>query len=127
MLSVILFHFHAHFDLCRARIALLRRLNPELKIFGLYGGDPANVEDARELEKFGIADVYNDITRAPTWNKKNTDLAVANWHRNVGRFVRFDRVHVIQWDLLYFTPVSGVYPGIPSDAIALTGLVPLAQ
>jgi hypothetical protein len=125
--TIVLFHFHSHFDLCRARIALLRRLNADVRVFGLFGGDPASMTDARALEACGIEHVYADSRNSPAWNKKNTDLAVAGWYRHTGRSVEFDRVHVVQWDMLFFAPLSSTYPSMPDEAIGLTGLIPLAE
>jgi hypothetical protein len=125
--TIVLFHFHAHFHLCRSRVALLQRLNPRLAVFGLYGGEEDSAADARRLEQFGMTHVDYDRRRSPAWNKKNTDLAVVGWYRRVGRSVPFDRVHVVQWDLLFFARLADVYPVAAPDAVALTGLVPLAQ
>jgi hypothetical protein len=124
---VALLHFHSHFDLCAARIGLLRHLNPALEIHGLYGGETANLTAARRLEQAGLQLVFHDPTRSAAWNKKNTDLAVAQWFRAVGISIPFDRLHVIQWDLLFFAPLNRVYPTIPDGAVALSGLVPLSQ
>ena len=125
--TIVLFHFHEAFELCRSRIALLRRLNAGLQIFGLYGGEPASFVDTRTLEACGVEHVHYDPEKTPAWNKKNTDLAVAGWYRSVGRSIPFDRVHVVQWDILFFAPLHRVYPRIPECAVAFTGLVPLAQ
>ena len=128
MTAIALFQFHEQFELCRPRIALLHRLNPGLKIFGLYGGDPANIGAARSLETSGIEHVYHDASKPPAWNKKNTDLAVAAWFQAVGQSIPFDRAHVIQWDLLYFVPLHQAYARIAGDdGVGLTGLVPLAE
>lgn len=126
--AIVLFHFHAHIDLCRPRIGLLRRLNPEMEMFGLFGGDTAGLKDARSLEACGIQHVYYDAELKPSWNKwKDTDLAVAAWYRSVGRSIPFDRVHVVQWDLLFFAALERVYPSMSEEAVALTGLIPLAR
>ena len=108
-------------------MALLQRFNPGIRIFGLYGGPADLVREARALEGCGIEHVYHDPRRLPTWNWKNTDLAVAGWYRDVGQSVSFDRVDVVQWDLLFFAPLDRVYPMVPKDAVALSGLVPLSD
>jgi hypothetical protein len=125
--TILLFQFHAHFELCCSRVALLRRLSPEMEIFGLYGGASAGIDDAHSLEAAGLTHVYHDREKTQEWNKKNTDLAVAGWYRDVGRSVPFDRVHVVQWDLLSFAPLDRVYPNIAEGAVALSGLTPLAR
>jgi hypothetical protein len=126
--TILLFQFHTHFELCRSRIALMRRLSPEMEIFGLYGGASATLDDARSLETTGLTYVYHDCDKTQEWNKwKNTDLAVARWYCNVGRSIPFDRVHIVQWDLLFFAPLDRVYRNIPEGAVALSGLIPLKR
>jgi hypothetical protein len=124
---IVLFHFYSLIDLCRSRVALLQLFNPGVRIFGLYGGPGDMVREARALEACGIEHVHYDPRRLPAWNWKNTDLAVAGWYRDVGRSVSFDRLDVVQWDLLFFAPLDRVYPVVPKDAVALSGLVPLAD
>jgi hypothetical protein len=96
-------------------------------MFGLYGGEATHLADARRLETSGLDHVYDDRAKTPAWNKKNTDLAVAGWYRSVGRAIPFDRVHVVQWDLLFFSALNQVYPSLPENAVAVTGLVPLER
>jgi hypothetical protein len=126
--TIAIFHFHAHFDLCRPRIELLRALNPGLEIFGLYGGPASSLSEARALRSAGLADVHHDLeTASPRGRWKDTDIAVAGWFRHVGRECEFERVHVVQWDLLFFASFDRAYPPLPKDAVALSGLVPLAE
>jgi hypothetical protein len=124
---IALFQFHSDIELCRSRITLLERFNPGLRIFGLYGGPTDMLRDARALEAYGIEHVHHDPRHLPAWNKKNTDLAVAGWYRDVGRSISFDRLDVVQWDLLFFAPLDRVYPIMPKDAVALSGLIPLTD
>src|SRR2546428_499530 len=100
--TIVLLHFHDHVRLCQSRIALLQRFNPDLGIYGLFGGEPAQLEHARTLEAYGVAHLYTNPNRSPAWNKKNTDLAVVDWFRDFGGTLQFDRVHVVQWDLVFF-------------------------
>jgi hypothetical protein len=126
--TIVLFQFHAHFEHCKPRIRLLRTLNPGLPIFGLYGGEGGLIERARELERLGLEDVYQARSTASNRSRwKDTDLGVVDWYSHVGRSVPFDRVHVIQWDLLFFAPLVSTYPALPDAAVALTGLIPLAE
>ncbi len=105
----------------------MRRLNPDLRLYGLYGGDADSLREAAALKPAGLDDVYLVLADQPARNKwKDTDLAVAEWFRTIGRSILFDRVHVIQWDLLIFDSLDRVYPPLADDTVALTGLTPLA-
>ena len=124
---MVLFQFHDQFELCVPRIQLLRRCNPSAPIFGLFGGDSTQVGRARALETAGLEHVDHDPSHPAAWNKRHTDLAVAAWYRRVGHAVPFDRLYVVQWDLVLFAPLTQLYAHVPAAAVALTGVVPLAQ
>jgi hypothetical protein len=127
MKSIALFHFHQHLPLCAARIALLRQLNPTFEIHGLFGGSPEHLADALTLAS-ELASFFHDDNVAPSWNKwKSTDRAVARWYSHRGHALAFDRVHVIQWDLLFFQPLAQAYASLPENAVWLSGLIPLSE
>lgn len=125
---VALFHFHAHLDVCTARVDLLRRLNPDLRIFGMYGGDEPGWPEANALAGRGLEHVHYALRSATGRSRwKDTDICVTDWYREFGHRIDFDRVHVLQYDLLFLAPLDRVYPPLPHDAVALTGLVPLRE
>lgn len=125
MKRAVLFQFHQHWDVCAERLRLLRTLNPEATVFGLFGGEPRDLAAARHL--FDDPNrVFEVVDRSAGWKWQNTDLCVREWFRTVGHRVSFDVLHVLQWDLLLCSPLSVAYSHIPADAIGLTGLIPLA-
>lgn len=124
MKTAALFQFHAELDLCRSRIEFLRSLNPGVDFYGVYGGSDASA--ARELIAAGLLHVHHNPSRPPEWNKRHTDLAVADWFKAIGRAVPFDRLHVIQWDLIFFVSLAEAYQRVPPEAVALTGLTELS-
>ena len=74
----------------------------------------------------GLIHVSQTDPEVPTRSRwKDTDL-VSSWFRTVGRHVAFDRLHVVQWDLLFFGSLDTVYPSLSRRAVALSGLVPLS-
>jgi len=125
--TLVLFQFHDHFDLCGPRIQLLRRCNPSTPIFGLFCGQASDLDRAQALTADGLDHVDHDPSHPPPWFKRHTDLAVASWFRRVGHVQSFDRLYVVQWDLASFAPLQQLYAHVPDDAVALTGVVPLAQ
>ena len=115
MKRIILFRYHAHLDVCRERIALLRRYNPDTPLYGLYGGPREDEAVARTLD---LDEVFTLPIDDPYWKWKNGDLCVRWWYREVGRYLVWDMVHVIDWDILLFEPVETWYRHV-TDGVAL--------
>ena len=128
MERAILFRFHDRFDICRGRVALLRRLNPDIPIIGLYGGDSGGGEALADLIQIHSPDVSALPSRENepgAW--KHGDLVVRTWFLESGHRIRFDMLHVVEWDLLILEPVDKVFGHIGGDEVGLTGLVPASR
>jgi hypothetical protein len=131
MKRIAVFTFHHRVGLARERLRQLRQLNPEVPIAVVWGG-PAPL--FRLIQQSLLTHLEDDVTsihclRGHTrrWKWKNSDLALRDWHRAVGRELDWDVAHVVQWDLLLAAPLRELYAEIPADAVALSGLVPLSQ
>ncbi|HEU0046014.1 MAG: hypothetical protein DME75_09185 [Verrucomicrobia bacterium] len=59
--SVILFRCYSELLACRERVAILRELNPDVAIYGLYGGEESNF---RKRYAF-LGGSFDDIQVAP--------------------------------------------------------------
>jgi hypothetical protein len=74
----------------------------------------------------GLDGLY--VSRAPgRWNWQHSDLILSEWYRDAGSAVSFDVVHVIEWDLLLLEPLESLYASVPSGAVGLTALTPIAE
>jgi hypothetical protein len=95
---LVLFRFDRAPLTCRSHIALLRQLNPDVPVHGLYGGPPGVRVGALRLlgAPFLGLDSVHVSTREPTWNWKNGDLAMLDWYRRRGRRLTFDVLHVLE-------------------------------
>jgi hypothetical protein len=106
----------------------LKRLNPDLQVFGLYGGRSGRYPDPRgRVLRRLLADTFDDVyvlQDRPFWNWANGDLAMRSWHRDVGRHASFDVLHLFEWDLLFLDSLGSVYAGVPTSAVGLAGLTP---
>lgn len=127
MKRIILFRYHHQFERNREWLRFQQYLNPEIKVFGLYGGPPEDFQRAGEV----LQDVldHNFLLQHlnPSWNWKNSDISYQSWFREFGHQLDFDQMHVIEWDLLYFNPLDKLFSIIPKGALGLTGLIPLAK
>ncbi len=131
MTRVALLYFHREPLVVRNRLRLLRLFNPDVRIFGIYGGsDLVYARLGRPLRRMlgtEIEDVYHLSGKSRLWKWANTDLAALNWFEAVGRDVEFDSVVLVQWDMLLFAPLDVLYDDVPADTVALTGLVPVSE
>jgi hypothetical protein len=115
---------HAYWDLCASRISFLREVNPEIPIHCILAGN-SDEHDEAEVVIAPRCDSLWACAGEARWQWQHTDLVIRDWYRNRGRLLAFDVIHVIQWDLLLFSPLRQLYAHVPRDAVALTGLTPL--
>ena len=123
----ILFRFHDAPVVCENRLTLLRRLNPGIPIFGLFGGPPSSCHECvRTLHRY-FDDLHCIKGKTSHWKWLHGDLSLRSWFAQVGRTYSFDVLCVTEWDLLLLEPLGTLYSHVPSDAVGLTGLVPLSH
>jgi hypothetical protein len=115
---LVVFRFHKAPLVCRSRAALLRRLNPDVPIYGLFGGKG---QVSKRL--VGLDGLYSS-RRPAEWNWKHSDLVLAEWYRDVGHALPFDVLHLVEWDLLLVEPLERLYASVPDGAVGLTALTP---
>ena len=113
-------------EICKNRIQLLKKFNPNIKIFGLFGGKKKDFKKfknvCREMEN-----VYIISGKTKRWRWKNGDLALREWFRDYGKNLKFDMLHLIEWDLLLFDSIPNIYKKIPKNGVGLTGLMPIKE
>ncbi len=104
----VLFIYHQEFEACQERIRLLRRLNPEVALYGLYGGA---LEDLPATEP--VAALLDDHWSYPypppskRWKWLNVDRLIATWYMLHGQnLAGWERVLIHPWDTLYLEPVT---------------------
>ncbi len=124
---IVVFRLDRNPLVCRARIRHLRRINPGVPIMGLYGGPGGYRRLAFRLGSRLLLhlDAFYATGRAPHWNWKHGDLALAAWYRDVGHRHEFDVLHLVEWDLLLLAPLHELYRRIPDEALGLTAYTPL--
>jgi hypothetical protein len=127
MKRIALLQFHRDWDVCANRVQILRAFNPDVEIYGLFGGEEECLEEAKIALGADVRDVYFLRGRNSRWKWQNTDLAVREWFRDFGRGLDFDVVHVVQWDLLLLDSLSNIYGHVPPDALGLTGMTPVEK
>ncbi|WP_020136343.1 hypothetical protein [Streptomyces sp. 351MFTsu5.1] len=125
---LVVFRFHRDPLVCRARVELIRRLNPGVPVHGLFGGPGGARGAAFRLagrRVLGLDALYVSRHSGP-WNWKNGDLVLLDWYRETGHRLPFDVLHFIEWDLLLTEPLERAYAGVPAGAVGLTAPTPLS-
>jgi len=123
--SILLFRFHKEFEVCLNRIKLLRELNPDLPVHGLYGGPAENMAEARGLLEPFLSSFEMSSNQDPEWKWLHPDLTLKEWFKNRGCRLSFDYLFDYEWDILTLAPLASIYPPISKDSIALTALRPI--
>ncbi len=123
MKLAILFWFYKESDVCENRLQLLKKYNPDLKIFGLYGGEISKVEEyesklGKYLDDFYIFSGKTDND----WKWINGDLMILDWYDKRGRDLDWDSIVVVQWDMLIFDSLVKQFSEIKEGEIFLSGI-----
>jgi len=124
----ILFWFYKNEALCKNRLQLLRRKNPDTPIYGLYGGRPESAERFRAALTPLLDDFY--VYPSPqdaTWKWLNGDLMIAAWYRDRGHRLHWKTLVLVQWDMLVFGRVAALFAELNEDEVLLSSLRPVSE
>lgn len=124
----ILFWFYKDAEVCQNRLRLLRHHNPELAVYGLYGGP---VEEAGAYSR-GLADLLDDFwcfsdTKDTQWKWRNGDLVLSTWFSERGEKLSWDSIFLAQWDTLVCGSLGHILPTLEPGQMLMSGLRPIAQ
>ena len=123
MKLAILFWFYKEQEICENRLKLLRKYNPELKIFGLYGGQPSEAGKYQNQLGEYLDDFYTfTASKDEEWKWLNGDLMILDWYEKRGRNLDWDSVAIIQWDTLVLDSLRKQFPDIKNNQIFLSGV-----
>lgn len=118
----ILFWFYKKPEICGNRLKLLKKYNPGLKIFGLYGGEKNKAGNYKKKLGGYLDDFYASPFKGADWKWMNGDLMLLDWYEKRGKNLKWDSVAVIQWDMLVFDSLLNQFSGIKKNEIFLSGL-----
>jgi len=127
MKLAVLFWFYKDADVCENRLRLLKKHNPDLKIFGLYGGEHARSRLFRSRLGKYLDDFYVSPYKSEGWKWMNGDLMLLEWYTSRGRDLDWDSIAIVQWDMLVFTSLSKLFGKMKTGEIFLSGLRTLSR
>jgi hypothetical protein len=123
-----LFWFYRDLPVCRNRLDVLRRHNPDRPIYGLYGGDPAHAARFRDALSPQLDDFWAfERPVDPKWKWRHGDLLLADWHATRGHTLEWDHVFVVQWDMLVVGGIDTLLGDLAADEVLLCGVRPVAD
>jgi hypothetical protein len=119
---IILFRFHDQFDACRERLRMLRYFNPDVPIYGLYGGPREDWDDARRSVEDALVHLHPWSAVDRTWKWMHAELAVKEWFRACGEAIPFDVLYEYEYDMLMCAPLRELYPPLPANSLAFSAV-----
>lgn len=123
MKRIILFRYH-NIDkaICYERLSMLKKFNPDIDIYGLYGGEDEIFPEYEFLTKDLITHNYCVRDKESKWKWLSSDLGARYWFDEFGHTIEFDMLHIVEWDLILLESIPTLYKHIPKDGIALSAL-----
>ncbi len=120
----VLFWFYKEPEICINHLQHIKKNNPNIKIFGLYGGDKKKAEEYKiklkgYLDNFFVTTLHN---KSRDWKWIHGDLMILDWYQNCGKKLKeWDSVAVIQWDVLILGNIKKQFPKIKKNEIFISG------
>ncbi|MDP1845664.1 MAG: hypothetical protein Q8L09_02840 [Candidatus Moranbacteria bacterium] len=105
----ILFWFYKKPLICKNHLLLLKRNNPGLRIYGLYGGDLKKVDRYKKILGEYLDDFYASPFKNSKWKWINGDLILLDWFRKRGKNLSWESLAVVQWDMLVFGKLAKIF------------------
>ena len=84
----ILFWFYKEVDVCENRLQLIKKYNPNAKIYGLYGGEEKNARHFKNKLKRYLDDFYVSPLKDEDYKWINGDLMILRWFKEKGQFLK---------------------------------------
>jgi len=117
-----LFWFYKQADVCADHLALFRRHNEGLTVYGLFGGPPAEAAAFEATLGPQLDDFYVAPPADPHWKWINGDLVLLDWYERRGRSLAWEQVAIVQWDMLVLGSLRDQFPGMQPGQMALPHL-----
>lgn len=128
MKLAILFWFYKEPDICKNHLELLRRYNPTVPIYGLYGGNLDEIDIFKSSLDRYLDDFYVFTqNKSSSWKWHLGDLLITDWYSQRGKHLAWDTIIIVQWDMLVFGSVQELFSMLQKEQILLSGLRPIKE
>lgn len=120
----IVYWFYKEPEVTKNHLELIRKHNPNRKIYGLFGGDPSEASKYQQI----LGGLLDDFWTYPgTYGDDSFskwihgDLLLLDWYDKRGRDLTWDSVAIVQWDMLLFADIQDLVPGIHKGQVFFSG------
>lgn len=122
--QIILFRFHSNYEICKERIKILKYFNPEIPIYGLFGGDKSDWDIVKNtFQDSPLEEIEISTNTNRYWKWLHPEHTLREWYQLYGARIPFDLLFDEEWDILPAASLSEIYEKTPGlKSIALTGL-----
>ncbi len=125
--DIILFRYHHNIDLVKNRLQLLKMMEPDKPIFGIYGGKHSDFKEAADVLNGWLENNFLIPVDDGKWKWLHGDITFKMWYQKVGKHIRFEDAYIVEWDLLILEALYNLYPTTNQNRIFCTGLIPLEK
>jgi hypothetical protein len=124
----IVFWFYRDVVVCQNRLRLLRKRNPGLPVYGLYGGP---VADAAHFAT-ALAPLLDDFWAFPVdvdrdWKWRHGDIMLSRWFTARGVHLEWDSVVLAQWDMVAVRSMRALLPPMERGDMLISGVRPVRE
>lgn len=126
MSKIILFRYHDNLEVCKDHLRIFRSFNPDIPVYGLYGGDAAQFDlFNNELKELSGNYCLQYLDAEAKW--KCFDYALKEWYQHAGKFIDFSQLYLLEWDFIFLENIDTLYSEIPEGIVGFSGLTPLSK
>ncbi|KXI28505.1 hypothetical protein [Paraglaciecola hydrolytica] len=119
---VILFWFYKEIPLCQERLEHFKKLNPDMPIYGLYGGEKSKLGELDEIATYMEHLYVFEKEASAKWKWLNGDQMLVDWYRQIGGTFSWDRVFILQWDLIMYQPLDYFIGDVKANQFIIPGV-----
>lgn len=124
----ILFWHYKEPAICANRLQLLRRLNPGVRIYGLYGGEISGFPQYDAALSPWLDDNWAfPEPKDPEWKWRHGDLMINAWYRARGHTLAWETLVIVQWDMITLAPIARAFGPMRNGTLYLPGLRSMTQ
>jgi len=124
----VLFWFYKEFAVCKAHINLLKKNNPDSRVYALYGGSLEQENEARHMLEAVVDDFYTyPYEHEPRWKWLHGEQLIETWYKERGKQLEWESVFIMQWDMLVADRLDNIFSSLNAGEILLSGFRPLEE
>lgn len=129
MRNIIIFRYYKHANICKNKLEILKKQNPDTPIYGIFGGDPQVKTKFNKPIAHFFEDIYVIHNKSAEWKWLNGDITLRSWYKKVGKDIDFTHAFICDWDIILTKPLDKIIEiiDLKGDELGISGLRPLKE